>query len=220
MGAACCCLRAEYADLTNPDSAVYQNWFRLQGFLQNFFHRYTLLLQRGDEHGPTTSTQGTGPLTSTSSMDNSLVDMYRSPPRPMPYDAHPRNIDSRQEGVEAKREKVSTNVHEETEPLRDVGDESPESVGNKWNESACEKGSKYTNSVLSHSLHRSAATRRYPFYYTESFLEECPTCLEEYTIDNPKIFTKCSHHFHLGCIYEWMERSDKCPVCGKVISKF
>jgi hypothetical protein len=28
--------------------------------------------------------------------------------------------------------------------------------------------------------------------------------------------TKCSHHFHLGCIYEWMERSESCPVCGKV----
>ncbi|CAI0454463.1 unnamed protein product [Linum tenue] len=30
--------------------------------------------------------------------------------------------------------------------------------------------------------------------------------------------TKCSHHFHLGCIYEWMERSDSCPVCGKVMA--
>jgi hypothetical protein len=41
--------------------------------------------------------------------------------------------------------------------------------------------------------------------------------LAEYTKENPKIITKCSHHFHLGCIYEWMERSDNCPVCGKVI---
>lgn len=40
--------------------------------------------------------------------------------------------------------------------------------------------------------------------------------LAEYTSENPKIVTKCSHHFHLGCIYEWMERSDNCPVCGKV----
>ncbi|KAE9590309.1 putative transcription factor C2H2 family [Lupinus albus] len=41
--------------------------------------------------------------------------------------------------------------------------------------------------------------------------------LAEYTKENPKIMTKCSHHFHLGCIYEWMERSDNCSVCGKVI---
>eukprot|EP00252_Welwitschia_mirabilis_P015274 TRINITY_DN3355_c0_g1_i1.p1 TRINITY_DN3355_c0_g1~~TRINITY_DN3355_c0_g1_i1.p1 ORF type:complete len:169 (-),score=29.89 TRINITY_DN3355_c0_g1_i1:199-705(-) len=43
----------------------------------------------------------------------------------------------------------------------------------------------------------------------------CPTCLDEYTTENPKISTQCGHHFHLGCIYEWMERSDNCPVCGK-----
>ncbi|XP_047318986.1 E3 ubiquitin-protein ligase RHF2A-like [Impatiens glandulifera] len=42
--------------------------------------------------------------------------------------------------------------------------------------------------------------------------EVCPTCLEEYTPENPKIVTNCSHHFHLGCIYEWMERSESCPV--------
>ena len=23
----------------------------------------------------------------------------------------------------------------------------------------------------------------------------------------------CGHHFHLACVYEWCERSDKCPVC-------
>ncbi|KAH0860757.1 hypothetical protein HID58_089018 [Brassica napus] len=39
----------------------------------------------------------------------------------------------------------------------------------------------------------------------------------KYTSENPKIVTKCSHHFHLGCIYEWMERSEDCPVCGKVM---
>ncbi|CAH9142604.1 unnamed protein product [Cuscuta epithymum] len=43
----------------------------------------------------------------------------------------------------------------------------------------------------------------------------CPTCLEEYDMENPKIITKCEHHFHLSCILEWMERSDTCPVCDK-----
>ncbi|KAK3039800.1 hypothetical protein RJ639_027113 [Escallonia herrerae] len=46
----------------------------------------------------------------------------------------------------------------------------------------------------------------------------CPTCLEEYTEENPRINTECSHHYHLGCIYEWMERKETCPVCGKVAS--
>ncbi|KAG5563289.1 hypothetical protein RHGRI_005888 [Rhododendron griersonianum] len=38
----------------------------------------------------------------------------------------------------------------------------------------------------------------------------------EYDDDNPKIITKCEHHFHLACILEWMERSDTCPVCDQV----
>lgn len=41
----------------------------------------------------------------------------------------------------------------------------------------------------------------------------CPICFEEYTNDNPKMSMVCAHHFHLGCIYEWYERSEKCPVC-------
>ncbi|KAL1546398.1 putative E3 ubiquitin-protein ligase rhb1a [Salvia divinorum] len=43
----------------------------------------------------------------------------------------------------------------------------------------------------------------------------CPTCLEEYDSENPKIMTKCNHHFHLSCILEWMERSDTCPICDQ-----
>eukprot|EP00183_Erythrolobus_madagascarensis_P006873 CAMPEP_0185844746 /NCGR_PEP_ID=MMETSP1354-20130828/865_1 /TAXON_ID=708628 /ORGANISM="Erythrolobus madagascarensis, Strain CCMP3276" /LENGTH=102 /DNA_ID=CAMNT_0028544515 /DNA_START=129 /DNA_END=434 /DNA_ORIENTATION=- len=31
----------------------------------------------------------------------------------------------------------------------------------------------------------------------------CPTCLEEYTDDNPKMTSECQHSFHLACIYEW-----------------
>ncbi|XP_022880859.1 E3 ubiquitin-protein ligase RNF115-like [Olea europaea var. sylvestris] len=45
----------------------------------------------------------------------------------------------------------------------------------------------------------------------------CPTCLEEYDSENPKIITKCDHHFHLACILEWMERSDTCPVCDQLM---
>lgn len=33
--------------------------------------------------------------------------------------------------------------------------------------------------------------------------------------ENPRIVTTCQHHFHLACIYEWMERSQTCPMCGK-----
>jgi hypothetical protein len=33
--------------------------------------------------------------------------------------------------------------------------------------------------------------------------------------DNPKVLTRCSHHFHLPCLYEWLERSQTCPVCDR-----
>lgn len=45
----------------------------------------------------------------------------------------------------------------------------------------------------------------------------CPTCLEEYNSDNPRIITKCEHHFHLSCILEWMERSETCPICDQIM---
>ena len=41
----------------------------------------------------------------------------------------------------------------------------------------------------------------------------CPTCFEGYDSENPKMPLQCGHHFHLGCVYEWYERSNKCPVC-------
>ncbi|CAL5221300.1 g3467 [Coccomyxa viridis] len=50
-----------------------------------------------------------------------------------------------------------------------------------------------------------------------SFISEnedfCSTCLEGYSADNPKIWTQCGHHFHLACIYEWLERKQTCPLC-------
>lgn len=45
----------------------------------------------------------------------------------------------------------------------------------------------------------------------------CPTCLDPYTEDNPKVLTRCNHHFHLPCLYEWLERSSTCPVCGEAM---
>ncbi|KAK9844198.1 hypothetical protein WJX81_007814 [Elliptochloris bilobata] len=40
----------------------------------------------------------------------------------------------------------------------------------------------------------------------------CSTCLEGYSDDNPQIWTNCRHHFHLACIYEWLERKETCPI--------
>lgn len=47
--------------------------------------------------------------------------------------------------------------------------------------------------------------------------DDCSICLEEYDSENPRIITKCKHHFHLSCILEWFERSNNCAVCGQLM---
>ncbi|KAG8366976.1 hypothetical protein BUALT_Bualt16G0024400 [Buddleja alternifolia] len=213
MGAACCCLRDDCEDFANLDNSC-RNCICIHCFLQSFLHAYSSLFHRGEHHALPSSNQGTTSLTSTTSLDNSLADMYRSPPRPLPYDADPRYLRSR-------REKGSSQSHEETEPLRtNEANEESEYVSNKkkWIDT-CEEGSKEYSSKSSLKLSTAKMAPGYAHIYTSSEDEDvCPTCLEDYTSENPKIVTKCSHHFHLGCIYEWMERSDNCPVCGKVMA--
>ncbi|XP_059640184.1 E3 ubiquitin-protein ligase At3g02290 isoform X2 [Cornus florida] len=204
MGAVCCCLSEDCEDYVNPNSSIYRNCICLSCFVQNFLH------------------VGTTSLTSPSSLDDSLSDMYRSPPRPLPYDADPtRYIRLQRDGLVSRREKGSSHLHEESEPLRrsdNDADSESLSTGNKWNESTCEEGLKEYNSKASVKLSSAKMATGYAHINSSSEDEDvCPTCLEEYTSENPKIITKCSHHFHLGCIYEWMERSENCPVCGKVM---
>lgn len=45
----------------------------------------------------------------------------------------------------------------------------------------------------------------------------CPTCLENYSAENPQIVAQCGHAFHLQCIVEWETRSGSpyCPICAK-----
>ncbi|XP_042502184.1 E3 ubiquitin-protein ligase At3g02290-like isoform X1 [Macadamia integrifolia] len=222
MGSVCCCLQVEdFEEYVNPNSSVYRNCICLRCFVRNFLNAYTALFRRGEMHAIPSSIQGATSLTSTSSIDNSLSDMYRSPPRPLPCDADPRRFRTQRDGLVSRREKGSSHSHEETEPLRasdtDAEQESL-SAGDKWNESDCDGGSKErrSESSLKHSLAKVMGGVGYVYSSAEDE-DFCPTCLEEYTTENPKIMTKCSHHFHLGCIYEWMERSDSCPVCGKVM---
>ncbi|XP_031109925.1 E3 ubiquitin-protein ligase At3g02290-like [Ipomoea triloba] len=221
MGAVCCCLQDEFDNFASPNSSIYRNCICLRCFVQNFLHVYSSLFRRGEQHAIPSSTQGTTSLSSTASLDTSLSDIYRSPPRPLPYDADPRYFRLQRDGLVSRREKGSSHSHEETEPLRrsDTDDDSESlSTGNKWDKS-CEEESKEYNSKSSLKLSTAKTTSGFPHVYSSSEDEDvCPTCLEEYTEENPKIMTKCSHHFHLGCIYEWMERSDNCPVCGKLMA--
>ncbi|KAL3726515.1 hypothetical protein ACJRO7_031416 [Eucalyptus globulus] len=159
-------------------------------------------------------------MTSTASPDNYFSDMYHSPPRPLPYDVEPRRLCMQRDGLVPRHEKGSSHANEESEPLRSDKDGESDNICSegKWTNYAHEKGFKEQPYKTSLKLSLAKANADIGHIYTTSEEEDvCPTCLEEYTPENPRIMTKCSHHFHLGCIYEWKERSDICPVCGKVM---
>lgn len=218
MGAVCCCLRDECEDYANLNSSVFRNCVCLRCFMQGCVHVYVSIFQRGEEQTNSSVTQGTGSFSSTTS-ENSLSDMYRSPPRPLPYDADTRYFRLQRDGLVSRREKGTSHSQEESNPLRmsdSDADSEPLVAASKWNESTCEEGSKEYDpkSAVRLSMGRMSGTGFAHIYSSSEDEDVCPTCLEEYTTENPKIITKCSHHYHLGCIYEWMERSDSCPVCG------
>lgn len=120
-------------------------------------------------------------MTSTASLDNSLSDIYRSPPRPLPYEADPRYFRSQRDGLVSRREKGSSHLNEESEPLRSDVDEDQESLNSsdKWNDCAGEDGSKEHRSKSSIRLSSAKPTTGVGLVYASSEEEDvCPTCLE------------------------------------------
>ncbi|KAJ6960258.1 E3 ubiquitin-protein ligase [Populus alba x Populus x berolinensis] len=180
MGSVCCCLHVDdFEDYMNPETSVYRNCLCLGCFAQNFLHVYTSIFRRGQVHSLPSSIQGAASLTS-SSLDNSLAEMYRSPPRPLPYDADPRCSRLQRDGLVSRREKGSSHSHEESEPLRSDNDADSESfsTGDKWNASACE-GGKEQRSRSSLKLSSARATVGIGYVYSSSEEEDvCPTCLD------------------------------------------
>ncbi|THG19650.1 hypothetical protein TEA_024663 [Camellia sinensis var. sinensis] len=188
----------------------------------SFLDLYSTMFLRIEGRSVSSSIQGTALASSgmgTVLPDSSLNDAHHSVSRPLPYDADQRFSRSQRDGLVSRRDKSMTHFQEDSQPLRRNMSSSgmePLGSGKKWNgvDSAeefklghSESSEKALTTKVAHGL----------IYIQHSSEDEdvCPTCLDEYTPENPKITAKCSHHFHLGCIYEWMERSDSCPICGK-----
>ncbi|XP_017697625.1 E3 ubiquitin-protein ligase At3g02290 isoform X2 [Phoenix dactylifera] len=183
--------------------------------------KYIALFRREQARVSPSSEQAATPSASTSlTEENSIVDTYHPPPRPLPFD-DPRCSQLRhQHGRVSRCDKGSAHFHEVSHPLRRINDTDKESIGTTklWGRSDYEGGSKICcpESSLDHLSTKVASAA----IYVDSSSEDedvCPTCLEEYTSENPRIILQCTHHFHLCCIYDWMERSEACPVCGKVM---
>ncbi|KAK4744931.1 hypothetical protein SAY87_011243 [Trapa incisa] len=148
-------------------------------------------------------------------LDMSIPDTYRSPPPPTPYDlvlgdsqtAREVEQSTGDEGS-AAGERASSCCPGETAACNKIQDRSVKVEDLKYKD--CKE-------KIDFNIEKETEIETDPLKSVEPVIssEECPTCLEEYDADNPKIITKCDHHFHLACLLEWLERSDICPVCGE-----
>ncbi|TYJ08844.1 hypothetical protein E1A91_A11G100100v1 [Gossypium mustelinum] len=131
-------------------------------------------------------------------LDLEVPDTFRAPPAPLPYDVVfgcPHSADS-----ESFRETVSGGSFETLPTFEDLE----------------ESDSRTQSSSLLLSPRKPEVTNLIESKKSATEEEDaCPICLEEYDGENPKLSTKCEHHFHLSCILEWMERSDTCPICAQ-----
>ncbi|XP_027108388.2 probable E3 ubiquitin-protein ligase RHB1A isoform X2 [Coffea arabica] len=134
-------------------------------------------------------------------LDTSIPDTFRSPPTPIPFDV--------------VLGRPPTDSNSTGEPGNASSFETDIPVENKESDLKAEPGfllattKKIGNELLKSSPHLNSLT-------PDEEADVCPTCLEDYDAENPRIVTKCNHHFHLSCILEWMERSDTCPICDQI----
>ncbi|XP_058082124.1 probable E3 ubiquitin-protein ligase RHB1A [Magnolia sinica] len=172
-----------------------------------------------EEHGSlssghaTTSPLSTGLLVDTN-LETSIPDTYRAPPAPLPYDVDLVGPQTSSRSLEISGDKINPEQVADSQPAG-------ETVTDK-NVVLCEdlKGSGIKNQTddVPGSLKSSEIEASKSIEPVGSEIKEedaCPTCFEEYDTENPRIITKCGHHFHLSCILEWMERSDTCPICDQ-----
>lgn len=119
---------------------------------------------------------------SRSILDSSISDTYQSPPRPLPYD-DPRCSRMRHDGLTYRRDKSSSNFHEESEPLRGSNNITDMETGtiSKCTGSSYEVESKL---IRNKSSLKSPSTEVpnevmciFPLYEDEDE-DVCPTCLE------------------------------------------
>lgn len=222
MGALCCCpCNDEYEEYSHSGNSIYRHCICLRFFFHQLLSGYGSMFHRLEGRS-IPSTQGSNSLTSAGVdvglPDVSTSDAHLSLSRQVPYDANQRYARLQRDGLVSR--KSMTHFQEESQPLRRnrsiPGMESLAGVGKKRN--VVDSGD---DCKLGHSESSEKALDTkiaYGLTYVQPSSEDedvCPTCLDEYTPENPKITTRCSHHFHLGCIYEWLERSESCPMCGK-----
>ncbi|KAK4741218.1 hypothetical protein SAY87_024806 [Trapa incisa] len=191
-----CCCSAKGPELTIPSG-------------YNYFSRISEEQVTPPAHHGATTILFPGNLVDTN-LDTSIPDTYRPPPAPIPYNVVlGRPLIPATHGKSDETGKIANSVSAGDSVAGDnTQDISVKCLDLKLSD--CKEQYDFDiqkGKELERCSPKSAEPAVPP--------EECPTCLEEYDADNPKVITKCEHHFHLACILEWLERSDACPVCGQ-----
>ncbi|KAJ3678223.1 hypothetical protein LUZ60_002026 [Juncus effusus] len=201
-GLCCCPCPEDFEEYAHPNNPIYRQCLCLRFFFHQLFTGYNTAFQRLDSRSspaPSSTHQPNPPNPNPNSpAAPTNPNSFHLVPRPLPF-SH----------LISRREKSQP---ESQQPLRKTGSSSDFEGKKRSSADFDADGGK---------MRRVGSERRICGAglgfggQGEDEEDVCPTCLEEYTAENPKIITKCSHHFHLGCIYEWMERSDNCPICGQ-----
>ncbi|GJN24111.1 hypothetical protein PR202_gb11831 [Eleusine coracana subsp. coracana] len=200
MGSLLCCLRGH----GEPEEVVC--CFCLPWPFRNNHHSVSgaAARQRGDTR--VAPDQGRVPLVPcVATVPVDPMDNFRSPPRPLPYDDPHFSPRREQHTVISGHDNASTQLQKPGQLKESKNTDTG---------SACTAQKVEDSSVK----HHSGGPRIDGIQVRDQLDNEddCPICLEEYHFENPKIALQCNHNFHLSCIYEWMERSQSCPICAKV----
>ncbi|CAK9202251.1 unnamed protein product [Sphagnum jensenii] len=234
MGGVCCCFSPDDFEDYNvgyPNGSVYQNCFCLRCCVRRFLRMYSTWfddVESRDSSSPNQGVSGSAAagVIGNMSSDMSLAETYRAPPRPLPYDTDPRYSRIPRDGLISRGNKSGmSHLHAgEGEPLFRsslIGDGAGEALMplQRWNGPEGDHEEQAPNYRPDSPGKRLPSVKGFPKVDSvHSIMDDeefCPTCFDGYNEENPKITTGCGHHFHLGCIYDWMERSKYCPVCDK-----
>ncbi|XP_010935775.1 probable E3 ubiquitin-protein ligase RHB1A isoform X2 [Elaeis guineensis] len=174
-----------------------------------------------EEREPLSTNRGTSSVVSSgllvdTNLETSTPGTYRAPPAPLPYDVGLTSSQTSPGNLENRPIKID---HVQAADSQPIG----ETDGRLEGSDTCQTLSKSDCKSKTVFEHEPPETEDEPSKVDAPIVsvtddeDVCPTCLEEYDAENPRILTKCEHHFHLSCILEWMERSDTCPVCDQIM---
>ncbi|KAI3452923.1 hypothetical protein Pfo_009586 [Paulownia fortunei] len=208
MGALCCCFHVpDVQDNTGSNNSSSNDCLCPKCFFQKFMNKHGNLFTRGQMRALSSPNQQAASSNSGVVFNNSS-DASVSHDGAVPNNASSRHLQEQFNEANGRQEKGTCRSQVQPEPVGQSHIQgNPKSIeGDKIVVSNSEVG-------LSSGMEGGIAYT-FPLQDDE---DVCPTCLEEYTQENPKIIAKCSHHYHLSCIYEWMERSENCPACRELM---